>query len=243
MEIRPYGDAKNDGEVQLSFTLPVEDSDKSREAARLLVEKMGFEECEIVLSQPLSDEFTFYIAYAKASVGINIDKVKVPQTKVELEYMSFDEINQYIEQNIKRKVVVVGACTGFDAHTVGIDAIFNMKGYDHHFGLERYPMIDAHNMGAQVPNEDVIEYALEVDADAILISQIVTQRNIHIVNLTEFMKLLDKQNLRDRFVLIVGGPRMDNAAARELGFDAGFSKGTYAEHVAAFIIKNLKRET
>ncbi len=44
-----------------------------------------------------------------------------------------------IREKLGRKIVVVGACTGFDAHTVGIDAIMNMKGYNHHFGLERYP--------------------------------------------------------------------------------------------------------
>ncbi|MCK7486285.1 MAG: hypothetical protein MZU97_12570 [Bacillus subtilis] len=54
---------------------------------------------------------------------------------------------------------VVGACTGFDAHTVGIDAIMNMKGYNHHYGLERYSELEAYNLGAQVPNEKLIEFA------------------------------------------------------------------------------------
>ena len=40
----------------------------------------------------------------------------------------------------------------------GIDAIMNMKGYNHHYGLERYRMIEAHNLGAQVPNERLIEF-------------------------------------------------------------------------------------
>jgi len=44
----------------------------------------------------------------------------------------------FIEENIGRDGVIVGACTGTDAHTVGIDAIMNMKGYAGHYGLERY---------------------------------------------------------------------------------------------------------
>jgi beta-lysine 5,6-aminomutase beta subunit len=240
MLVKPYGDTIDDGAVQLSFTLPVKDSDRAREAARLLVKKWGFDECEIVHAAPLSDKFSFFIAYGRTSTGIDLDTVEVPDSaEEEHEFMEFDQINEYIKKNIGRKVVVIGACTGFDAHTVGIDAIFNMKGYDHHYGLERYPMIDAHNMGAQVPNEEVIEFALKVNADAILISQIVTQRNIHIVNLTDFMNHIKTKNLRDRFVLIAGGPRIDNKTAYEIGFDAGFSKGTYAEHVATFIIKQI----
>ena len=62
MIVKPYGDTINDGAVQLSFTLPIKESEQSREAARQLVRKWGFSECEIVHAQPLSDEFTFYIA-------------------------------------------------------------------------------------------------------------------------------------------------------------------------------------
>ena len=48
--------------------------------------------------------------------------------------------------------MVLGACTGSDAHAVGIDAIMNMKGFAGDYGLERYPAFDARNLGAQVEN-------------------------------------------------------------------------------------------
>jgi beta-lysine 5,6-aminomutase beta subunit len=134
---------------------------------------------------------------------------------------------------------VVGACTGFDAHTVGIDAIMNMKGYDHHFGLERYPEFEAHNLGAQVPNEKLIDFAVKVKADAILISQVVTQKDIHIQNLTQFIEMLQARGLREQFIILVGGSRIGNKLAVELGFDGGFGKGTFAEHVATFIVDRL----
>ena len=95
---------------------------------------------------------------------------------------------------------VITACTGFDAHTVGIDAIMNMKGYNHHFGLERYPEMEAYNLGAQVPNEKLIDYAVKVNADAILVSQVVTQKDTHIHNMTEFIELLEAKGLRDKFI-------------------------------------------
>ena len=243
MIVKPYGDTLDDGAVQLSFTLPVKESEKTKEAVGQLLKLWGFDDYEIVRSTPLSEEFTFFIVYARTSIGIDMDKIEIPEDSMaKSEPMGFDEINTYIKQNIKRKIIIVGACTGFDAHTVGIDAIFNMKGYDHHYGLERYPMITAYNLGAQVPNEKVIDSAIETNADAILISQVVTQKDIHIINLTEFMKIIKAGNLRDRFILIAGGPRMDNKTAHELGFDAGFGKGTYAEHVAEFIIKQIEKK-
>lgn len=236
MIIKPYGDTLNDGAVQLSFTLPVENSAKAEEAARLFVKKLGFEECEIVHSNKLSKNFTFFVAYGKTQIGIDYDSVEV---QVVEESMNFYEVNDYIKEHIKRKVTIIGACTGSDAHTVGIDAIMNMKGYEQHYGLERYPMIEAHNLGAQVPNEKLIEYALEVKADAILVSQVVTQKDVHIENLTNLIELLEAENLRSKFVVVAGGPRISNKLALELGFDAGFGRGTYPENVASFVVEKM----
>lgn len=238
MYIRPYGDTLNDGAVQLSFTLPVGESAKARESARLFVLKLGFESCEIVHSEALSDGYTFFIAYARTNADIDYDKVEVDDES-DSGYMDFDEINDFIRKEIGRKIVVVGACTGSDAHTVCLDAIMNMKGYNHHYGLERYPMIESYNLGAQVPNEELIEFSKKVKADAILVSQVVTQKDIHIKNMTQFIGLLDKKGCRGDFVVVVGGPKISRKLAIELGFDAGFGRGTCAEHVGAFIVKRM----
>jgi beta-lysine 5,6-aminomutase beta subunit len=146
---------------------------------------------------------------------------------------------EVIRERLGRKIVIVGACTGFDAHTVGIDAIMNMKGYNHHYGLERYSEIEAYNLGAQVPNEKLIEFAEKVKADAILISQIVTQKDVHVQNMTEFIELLQAKGLREKYLVCAGGTRIGNKLAVELGYDAGFGKGTYADHVATYIIDRL----
>ena len=161
----------------------------------------------------------------------------MPTTKIstiDSTVLDMHGVDDFIKQHIGRKLVVVGACTGFDAHTVGIDAIMNMKGYNHHYGLERYSEVEAHNLGAQVPNEKLIDYAVKVNADAILVSQIVTQKDVHVGNLTELVELLEAKGLRERFVLCAGGTRISNKLAVEPGYDAGFGQGTYAEHVATF---------
>lgn len=237
MFIKPYGDTSNDGAVQLSFTLPVKNSGRAKEAARLYVQKLGFKKAEVVHAAALSGDFTFFVAYGKTDVSLDYDKVEYAEAVDK--YMSMDEVNDFIKAHFKRKLVIVGACTGTDAHTVGIDAIMNMKGYNHHFGLERYPMIEALNMGSQVPNEKILAKAKELKADAVLVSQIVTQKDVHIKNLTELIELAEAEKMRGKTLLVMGGPRVNNKLAKELGYDAGFGAGTYAEHVATFVVKKL----
>jgi len=236
--IKPYGDTLDDGKVQFSFSLPVGEGPKAREAARLLVESWGFRDCEVVHSQAMSEDFTFFVAYAKAGSGIDFDAVVADDAR-EGESMSMDEVDAFIRAELGRKIVVVGACTGFDAHTVGIDAIMNMKGFNHHYGLERYAMIEAHNLGAQVSNERLAEYAAKVRADAILVSQVVTQKDVHIANMTQLVEMIEARGERPRYVLVAGGPRLSNKLAVELGYDVGFGRGAYANDVATWVVKRL----
>jgi beta-lysine 5,6-aminomutase beta subunit len=94
-------------------------------------------------------------------------------------------------------------------------------------------------MGSQVPNEELIEKAVKEEADAILVSQVVTQKDVHIKNLTELVELLEAEDLRDEFLLIIGGPRITHELALELGFDAGFGSGTLPPDVASYIVQTL----
>jgi beta-lysine 5,6-aminomutase beta subunit len=237
MEIRPYGDTLNDGAVQLSFTLPVSATPEAQEAAKQLVAAMGFQGVSVVSMSDLGKGFSFFVVYARTPAAIDFSAISVP--KVSATQMSFYEINDYIKEKIGRKIVVVGACTGTDAHTVGLDAIMNMKGYAGEYGLERYPQIEAYNLGSQVPNETLVAKAIELDADCILVSQVVTQKDVHIPNLTQLVEYLEAEGLRDRIVLVVGGPRISHELAIELGYDAGFGPGTLPPQVATFISQEM----
>ncbi|WMM24345.1 OAM dimerization domain-containing protein [Tissierella sp. MB52-C2] len=236
-KIKPYGDTLNDGMVQMGFTLPVPQGDEASEAARQLARKMGFDEPSVVYSKDLGVGYTYFVVYGKSTHTVDFTKIEVP--KVDVDVLSKEEVEKYIKENIKRNVVIVGACTGTDAHTVGIDAIMNMKGYAGHFGLERYEGVDAYNLGSQVPNEELVAKAIEVNADGILVSQVVTQKDVHIPNLTELVELLEAEGMRDKIVLCCGGPRISHELAKELGYDAGFGTGSYAEDVATFVVTEM----
>lgn len=236
-KIKPYGDTMNDGKVQLSFTLPIPNDERAAEAAKQLAKQMGVTDPLVTASKTLDKEFTFLIVYGSVNHTVNYQDIHVE--KVEVTTMDMEETNDYIREHIGRKVVMIGASTGTDAHTVGIDAIMNMKGYAGHYGLERYDMIEATNLGSQVTNEEFIEEAKKRNADVLLVSQTVTQKDVHIKNMTELVEMLEAEGLRDKVILVAGGPRVSHELAKEIGFDAGFGPGKYADDVASYAVTEL----
>lgn len=235
--VKPYGDTLNDGKVQISFTLPVPDGDRAVEAARQLAKKMGIIDPLVAHHKALDQEFTFFVVYGSLQHSVNYEEIIVESVGGEV--MDMDTVNEFVRENIGRKLVVIGASTGTDAHTVGIDAIMNMKGFAGHYGLERYEMLDAYNLGSQVTNEEFLKKAVELKADILLVSQTVTQKNVHIDNLVSLVELLEAEGLRDKVVLICGGPRISHELAKELGYDAGFGPGKYADDVASFAVQEV----
>jgi beta-lysine 5,6-aminomutase beta subunit len=235
--VKPYGDTINDGKVQLSFTLPIPWSEAADEAARQLVVKMGFSDVQVVEGRSIATGFSFFVVYASTPHAIDFSTITAPSAKTHA--MTMEEIDALITERIGRKVRVAGACIGTDAHTVGIDAILNMKGYKGDYGLERYKMFETYNLGSQVSVEELVRFAKEKQIDALLASQVVTQKGSDVKNFTALVELLEAEGLRDRVVLCCGGPRVTNLMATELGYDAGFGRGTVPSEVAAFIATKL----
>jgi len=236
-QVRPYGDTLDDGMVQLSFSLPVPFGEEAKEAARRMTLAMGLTEPRVYHAKDLGAGYSHFIVYACCAASIDFTKVEVAQ--VEGAKMSKTEINAYIEAHVGRPLVVLGATTGTDAHTVGIDAIINIKGYNGEKGLEAYPMFEAMNLGSQVSNEALVAKALQTSADALLVSQVVTQKDAHKITLGQLIDMLEAEGLRERMVVVCGGPRIDHELALELGYDAGFGPGTLALDVGAFIAREV----
>ncbi len=239
--VRPYGDATGDGMVQLSFTLPIPHDKRAEGAAAQLARKMGLDPALVVHAKPMGPDFTFFIVYGRVSHLVELDKVEVLERDFPL--LSPKEVNAAIRKRLRRPLVVVGACIGTDAHTVGIDAILNIKGFAGEKGLEYYSGIEVHNLGAQVPIGELVAVAGRVRADAVLVSQVVTQRDAHLRN-TEEMAAAFREAFppQRRPLLVVGGPRFDEGMAAELGVDRIFGRGTTPGEVASYLVSRIVEE-
>ncbi len=237
MQIRPYGDTANDGIVQISFTLPLPLDSRARETARRYAMLMGVSNPLVAHAESIDKQFSFFIVYGACTHTIDPEQIQVDDLAHAT--LDFSEINDLVEKRLGRQVTVIGAAIESDAHTVGIDAIFNAKGFAGSYGLERFPAFRALNLGAQVSCEALLLRAAAEQADAILVSQVVTQKNVHVHNLTKLIELAEAEGVRDRYLFIVGGPRISHAFAKELGYDAGFGPGTTAAMVASYIAQEM----
>ena len=96
------------------------------------------------------------------------------------------------------------------------------------------------NLGAQVSVPRLVERAQAESADAVLVSQVVTQRDAHLTNTKEMSAAFRESYPSDkRPLLIVGGPRFDEKMASELGVDRVFARGTTPGEVASYITHQL----
>ncbi|HWC82636.1 MAG TPA: OAM dimerization domain-containing protein [Pseudonocardiaceae bacterium] len=232
--VRPYGDATGDGMVQLSFTLPVPHGPRADGAAQQLANKMGIDPALVVHSHPIGENFSFFVVYGSVSHLVDLDAVRV----VEREYplLTPAEVNGRVKKLLRRKLVVVGGCIGTDAHTVGIDAILNIKGFAGQKGLEYYRELKVINLGAQVTVPELVKRARTEKADAVLVSQVVTQRDAHIQNTQEMSAAFREAMGERRPMLVVGGPRFDPLMAENLGVDRVFGRGTTPGEVASYLV-------
>ena len=214
--IRPYGDTTGDGQVQVSFTLPVpfgneEERMIAEGAALQLAGKMGLDPAMVVHAKAMGPDFTFFIVYGRTGHLVDLSAVTI--TRREFPLLSPAEINLRVRSGLGRKLVVLGACIGTDAHTVGIDAILNVKGHAGEKGLEYYREIRVVNLGAQVDVADLVARAQAEQADAVLVSQVVTQREAHLAGARQLSAAFRAAYPAGGPLLVVGGPRFDPAMA------------------------------
>ncbi len=237
--VRPYGDTTGDGMIQVSFTLPLAHDKRAEGAALQLAAKMGLEPALVVHAKAIGPAYTFFIVYGSVKHLVDLREVTVVEREFPL--LTSKEVNAAIRDTLARPYVVVGACIGTDAHTVGIDAILNIKGFAGEKGLESYSQIRVVNLGAQVDVPDLVARAQAERADAVLVSQVVTQRDAHIHNVTQMTAAFREAYPAGEVpVLVVGGPRFEEGSAASLGVDRIFGRGTTPAEVASYLVHAMK---
>jgi beta-lysine 5,6-aminomutase beta subunit len=236
--VRPYGDTTGDGMVQLSFTLPLGHDRRAEGAALQLAGKMGLDAAMVVHAKAVGPGFTFFIVYGRVRHLVDVSAVQVAEREYPL--LTAKEADLAIRSRLGRELVVVGAAVGADAHTVGLDAILNVKGFAGEKGLEHYREIRVVNLGSQVGAAELVARAGRERADAVLMSQVVTQRDAHVKHVREVAAAAaDAWPAGRRPLLVAGGPRFDPAMAGGLGVDRVFGKGTTPREVASYLVHAL----
>ncbi|TCP50948.1 beta-lysine 5,6-aminomutase beta subunit /D-lysine 5,6-aminomutase beta subunit [Tamaricihabitans halophyticus] len=239
--VRPYGDTTGDGMVQTSFTLPLSHGPRAEAAALQLANKMGMDPAMVVHAKAMGAQYTFFVVYGKVSHIVDMDAVRVVEREFPL--LSPAEVNSAVRNLLRRKLVVVGGCIGTDAHTVGIDAILNIKGFAGDKGLEYYRELRVINLGAQVSVPQLVKRARVERADAVLVSQVVTQRDAHLLNTREMSAAFAEAMGQRRPLLVAGGPRFDPLMAADLGVDRVFAKGTTPGEVASYLVHAISTDS
>ena len=130
---------------------------------------------------------------------------------------------------------IVCGTVGEDEHSVGLREIIDIK----HGGIEQYG-IECHYLGTSVPVEKLVDAAIELKADAILASTIISHDDIHYKNMKRIHELAVEKGIRDDVVIVAGGTQVSNELAVKTGVDAGFGRGSNGAQVATFMIKKRR---
>lgn len=225
--IKPEVEWAGDGWVNTTLFLPVDE--RTAEVAALeIAKKMGLKNPEVIHKQRMHpSEGTLLEVKGQIEFTIDPKTLVIPEP---VETLHDDDIRA----NIKAKSMrIVAATVGEDEHSVGMREVIDIK----HGGLEKFG-ISCTYLGTSVPIEKVVNAAIETNAEAILISTIITHNDIHRTNMRKLHDLCVEKGIRDKVALVAGGTQVTNDIAVDSGMDAGFGRGTKGHHVASFLVKH-----
>jgi D-ornithine 4,5-aminomutase subunit beta len=191
---------------------------------------MNLVEAEVVHVEVLHpSEATRIQVKGKVNFDIDTAELVIPP---EPEMMYDDEIREQIKAN---PITLVAGTVGEDEHSVGLKEIIDIK----HGGIEKYG-IKPHYLGTSVPPAKLVDAAIETNAQAILVSTIISHDDIHYKNMQKIHDIAVEKGMRDMIVIIAGGTQVTPDIAIANGMDAGFGRGTKGSHVATALIKLRK---
>ncbi len=224
--IKPEVQWLGDGIVQVEVLLPT--SRRVAEYAAIEVgKKLGLSDVEVMHIEEMHPSEATRVQL-KGTVGFDIDlnTIVVPD---EPEIMSNEEL--WEEMNAKPMKVVAGT-VGEDEHSVGMREVIDIK----HGGIEKWG-IEVEYLGTSCPIEKLVDAAIELNADAILASTIISHDDIHYKNMKRIHDYAVEKGVRDRIMICAGGTQVTPEIAVKYGMDAGFGRGTKGINVATFLVK------
>ena len=225
-EIKPEVEWAGDGYIMMNLFMPT--TRRVAEFAAIeMAKKMGLEDVEVIHKEVMHPaEGTRIELKGRVPFTIDTASLVIPP---EPEIMSDEQIREDIE---KKPMKIVAGTVGEDEHSVGLREIIDIK----HGGIEKYG-IECEYLGTSVPIEKLVDAAIELNADAILASTIISHDEIHYKNMRRIHELCIEKGIRDRIMILCGGTQVTPELAVKQGVDAGFGRGSKGIHVATFLVK------
>ncbi|MBY2476503.1 cobalamin-dependent protein [Clostridioides difficile] len=228
-KIKPEMEWCADGIVMITMMLPT-DKRTAEFAALEFVKKMNLQEVEVISREVMHEsEGTRIEVKGRVPFDIDLNSLVIPE---EPKVLTDEEIRADIEE---RPMKIVSATVGEDEHSVGLREIIDIK----HGGIEKYG-IECHYLGTSVPVEKLVDAAIELNADAILASTIISHDDIHYKNMKKLHDYCVEKGIRDRVMIACGGTQVTPEIAVEQGIDAGFGRNSKGIHVATFLVEKRR---
>ncbi|MDD4376948.1 MAG: OAM dimerization domain-containing protein, partial [Eubacteriales bacterium] len=228
--IKPEMEWCGDGVVLMTMMIPA--NTRTAEAAALEIgRKLGLENPEVTSKEVMQEAEGTRIEM-KGRVNFDVD----PTTLVippEPHHASDEVLYKEFEEH---PMVVVCGTVGEDEHSVGLREIINIK----HGGIEKWG-IKVNYLGTSVPVEKLVDAAIELNADAILASTIISHDNIHYKNMKRINELAIEKGIRDKVIIAAGGTQVIPDDAVKTGIDAGFGRDSHGIDVATFLAEEAMR--
>lgn len=223
--IKPEVEWLGDGVVTVDMFFPV-GKKVATEAAIKAGKNMNLTDVEMIHREVLHpSEGTRVQIKGRVNFEINVDELVLPE---ELETISEEELFEYVKDNPMKVVAGTG---GDDEHSVGIREVLDIK----HGGIEKYGISYTY-LGTSVPIEKFVDAAIEMNANAILMSTIISHDDVHYKNMQKLHDYAVEKGVRDKLILIAGGTQVTPEIARKNKIDQGFGRGTTGQQIATFLV-------
>ena len=228
--IKPEMEWCADGTIMITMMIPT----NARMAEAVAVEigrKLGLEEPTVISKEVMQEaEGTRIELKGKLTFDVDPTNLEIPPEPHHLDDATlFNEFSEH-------PMVVVCGTVGEDEHSVGLREIINIK----HGGIEKWG-IKVNYLGTSVPVEKLVDAAIELNADAILASTIISHDNIHYKNMKRINDLAVEKGIRDKVIIAAGGTQVIPEDAVKTGIDAGFGRDSHGIDVATFLAEEAMR--
>lgn len=227
--VKPEMEWQGDGVILLTMFFPLS-ADLAKAAALQTAKQMNLMEAEVIhveIMHPM--EGTRVEVKGKVPFDIDVSSLKI-EPKPQL--LDEEELKEHIRN---RPYKIVAGTVGEDEHSVGLREILDIK----HGGIEKFGF-ECIYLGTSVALSKLVDAAIELSADAILISTIISHDDIHYKNMKKLHDICVEKGVRDRLILIAGGTQVTPKIARDSGMDEGFGRKTKGQQVATFLVMHRK---